>query len=51
MVKKGTYSIPGTLYIPSNVKIECKNGVKLKKTTSTGTKKFKATKFMFQTVS
>ena len=50
-LKKGTYSIPGTLYVPSNVKIECKNGVKLKKTTATGTKKFKATKFMFQTVS
>lgn len=50
-LKKGTYSIPGTLYVPSNVKIECKNGVKLKKTTATGTKKFKATIFMFQTVS
>lgn len=50
-LKKGTYSIPRTLYVPSNVKIECKNGVKLKKTTATGTKKFKATKFMFQTVS
>lgn len=50
-LKKGTYKIPGTLYIPSNVKIQCKNGVKLKKTTATGTKKLKATKFMFQTVS
>lgn len=50
-LKKGTYKIPGTLFIPSNVKIECKNGVKLKKTTATGTKKFKATKFIFQTVS
>ncbi len=50
-LKKGTYSIPGTLYIPSNVKIECKNGVRLKKTTSTGTKKLKSTKYLFQTVS
>lgn len=50
-LKKGTYKIPGTLYVPSNVKIQCKNGVKLKKTTATGTKKLKATKYMFQTVS
>lgn len=50
-LKKGTYKIPGTLYIPSNVKIQCKNGVKLKKTTATGTKKLKATKFIFQIVS
>lgn len=50
-LKKGTYKIPGTLFVPSNVKIQCKNGVKLKKTTATGTKKWKATKFMFQTIS
>lgn len=50
-IKKGTYQIPGTLYIPSNVKIECRNGVQLKKTTATGTKKFSGTKFMFQIIS
>lgn len=50
-LKKGTYKIPATLYIPSNVKIQCKNGVKLKKTSVTGTKKLKATKFMFQIIS
>lgn len=50
-LKKGTYKIPGTLYVPSNVTIECKNGVKLKKTSATGTKKLKATKYMFQMIS
>lgn len=50
-LKKGTYKIPGTLYVPSNVTIDCKNGVKLKKTTAAGTKKLKATKYMFQMVS
>lgn len=50
-LKKGTYKIPCTLYVPSNVTIKCKKGVKLLKTNQTGTKKLKATKFMFQTVS
>lgn len=50
-LKKGTYKIPCTLYIPSNVTIKCKKGVKLLKTNETGTKKLKATGFMFQTVS
>lgn len=50
-LKKGTYKIPGTLYVPSNVTIECKNGVKLKKTSATGTKKLKATKYMFEMIS
>lgn len=50
-LKKGTYKIPATLNIPSNVTIELKTGAKLKKTTGTGTAKLKATKFMFQTVS
>lgn len=49
-LKKGTYKIPGTLFVPSNIKIQCKNGVKLKKTTVTGTKKWKATKYMFQMI-
>ena len=50
-LKKGTYKIPRTIYIPSNVTIQCKNGVVLKKTNKTGTKKLKTTKIMFQTVS
>lgn len=50
-LKKGTYKIPCTLYIPSNVKIQCKAGVRLVKTSKTGTKKLKSTKFMFQLVS
>ena len=50
-LKKGTYKIPATLNVPSNVTIELKSGAKCKKTTGTGTAKLKATKFMFQTVS
>lgn len=51
VLKKGTYKIPGTLYIPSNVTIELKSGARLKKTASTRTTKIKPTKFMFQTIS
>ncbi len=47
-LKKGTYKIPCTLYVPSNVTIQCQSGVKLKKTTKTGTSKLKSSKFMFQ---
>lgn len=50
-LKKGTYKIPCTLYIPSNVTIKLKKGVKLVKTNKTGTKKLKATPYMFQMVS
>lgn len=50
-LKKGTYMVPGTIYVPSNVKIICSNGVKIKKTSATGTKKMKATKFLFQAIS
>lgn len=50
-LKKGTYKIPGTLSVPSNVTIELKPGAKLKKTTATGTSRIKATKTMLQTVS
>lgn len=50
-LKKGTYKIPATLYVPSNVTIELKSGAKLKKTKATGTGKLKATKFILQTVS
>ncbi|MCH5268912.1 MAG: hypothetical protein J1E62_11320 [Lachnospiraceae bacterium] len=50
-LKKGTYKIPCTLYVPSNVTIKLKKGVKLVKTSKTGTKKLKATSYMFQMVS
>lgn len=50
-LKKGTYKIPCTLYVPSNVTIQCQSGVKLLKTSKTGTGKLKASKFMFQLVS
>ncbi len=50
-LKKGTYKIPATLYVPSGVTISCASGVKLKKTSSTGTTSLKATKYMFQLVS
>lgn len=50
-LKKGTYKLPCTLYVPSNVTIKCKSGVKLVKTGETGTKKLKPGKFMFQMIS
>lgn len=50
-LKKGTYSIPATLNVPSNVTIELKSGAKLKKTKATGTSQVKSTKFLLQTVS
>lgn len=49
-IKKGTYNIPCTLYVPSNVTINLKKGAILKKTKKTGTKKLKATKTMFELV-
>ncbi|MBO5488833.1 MAG: right-handed parallel beta-helix repeat-containing protein [Eubacterium sp.] len=50
-LKKGTYKIPRTLNVPSNVNIKLNNGVKIVKTTKTGTKKLKSTKVLFQFVS
>lgn len=41
-IKKGTYNIPCTLYVPSNVTIKLKSGAILKKTAKTGSKKLKA---------
>jgi len=49
-LKKGTYNIPCTLYIPSNVTINLKKGVTIKKTLKTGTKKLKASKTLFEVV-
>ena len=50
-LKKGTYKVPCTLSVPSNVTIELKSGAKIKKTKATGTGKLKATKVLLQTVS
>lgn len=49
-LKKGTYKIPCTLYVPSNVTIKLKNDVILKKTAKTGTKKLSPTNSMFELV-
>ncbi len=48
IVEKGTYKITNTLYIPSNVTIKLKNGVKIVKGTKTGTSKFGASHSLFQ---
>nr|MCR5691262.1 hypothetical protein [Eubacterium sp.] len=50
-LKKGTYKIPRTLYIPSNVKLKLANGCKINKTNSTGNKKLKSQKYLFEFVS
>ena len=49
-LKRGTYNIPCTLYVPSNVTINLKKGVVLNKTLKTGNKKLKASKTMFELV-
>ena len=50
VLKKGTYTISNTLYVPSNVTIKMKNGVKLVKGTKTGTSRFVASKSIFQLI-
>ncbi|WP_235816553.1 right-handed parallel beta-helix repeat-containing protein [Bacillus massilinigeriensis] len=50
VLKKGTYTISNVLYVPSNVTIKMKNGVKMVKGTKTGTKKFSASKSIFQLI-
>lgn len=47
VLKKGTYTISNTLYVPSNVTIQLENGTKLVKGTKTGTSQFKASSSMF----
>jgi hypothetical protein len=47
-LKKGKYIITNTLYVPSNVEIVLKNGVKLVKGKETGTKKLNPSSSMFQ---
>ena len=49
-LKKGTYKIPCTLYVPSNVTINLKKGVTLKKIFKTGTKKLAPSTSMFELV-
>ncbi len=51
ILKKGTYKIPCTLYLPSKITLKLKNGVKIWKTGKTGTKKLKSSPYLFQTVS
>lgn len=48
ILKKGTYKVSNVLYVPSNVKIELKNGVVIKKTMKTKTKKMKASGGLFE---
>lgn len=50
VLKKGTYTISNTLYVPSNVTIKMKDGVKLVKGKKTGTSQFVAAKSMFQLI-
>ena len=50
-LKKGTYKIPCTLYIPSNVTIKLQNGARILKTKQTGTYRLTPTQFLFETVS
>lgn len=49
ILKKGTYKITNTLYVPSNVTIQLNNGVILEKSMNTGNS-IKASKSMFQLV-
>lgn len=48
ILKKGTYTISNTLYVPSNTKIVMKDGVKIVKGKITGTTKFSSAKSIFQ---
>lgn len=48
VLSKGTYTITNTLYVPSNVTIKLKDGVKIVKGKKSGTSKFTASKSIFQ---
>jgi hypothetical protein len=48
ILEKGKYVVTNTLYIPSNVKIVLKDGVRLVKGNDTGTKKLSPTSSIFQ---
>lgn len=47
ILKKGTYAITNTLFVPSNTTIILSKGVVLKKTSATGTKKLVADSVLF----
>lgn len=49
-IKKGTYTIAASLYVPSNTTIKLENGVKLKMASKTGTSHLTAGTSMFQLV-
>lgn len=49
-LKKGTYKICNSLYVPRNVTILFKNGVCIKKTKKTGKAQFKSAESIFQVV-
>lgn len=48
VLKKGTYNICNVLYVPSNVTIELKDGVIIKKTMKTNSRKMKASGGIFE---
>ena len=48
ILTKGTYKIPCTLYVPSNVTMRLENGVTIKKIAKTGTKKLTADDSIFE---
>lgn len=50
ILKKGTYSLTNAVYVPSNVTIIFKNGVKFTKGKSTRVKGWKASSSMFQLI-
>jgi len=47
ILKAGTYNMPVTVYVPSNVTIKFQDGVVLNKTKTTGTNQFSYSKSMF----
>lgn len=50
VLKKGTYTISNTLYVPSNVTIKMEDGVKVMKGNKTGTSMFASAKSIFQLI-
>lgn len=48
ILKKGTYKISNTIFVPSNVTIKFKDGVKLVKNSKSGTSDYEASSSMFQ---
>lgn len=50
-LKKGTYKVPGTLYIPSHVTIKLQNGARIVKTNKCGNADMAPAKILFETVS